>query len=270
MSDRYEPSLKTLLEAYLDGSLDAAAQAAFEERLRTDAELRRQVALQGRIDAALKTKFSDCQIPQDLLRTLQAEEAANSNLTTQKQNDPATIRSPSARHIFWWTAAALLLAAAGVLALRRSEPPKPHFEPRSIARIYQETVANGFEPYYECSENERFAATFKRRQGRPLWLKPYPPGFLMLGLSYPGGTSPDATGVLCRVDDEPVLVVVDRGSCGSPPIVGESAEGLNVFCEQRFGLVFYEATTHDEPRAIEVFSPTFADGVERAAMSTTD
>lgn len=145
-------------------------------------------------------------------------------------------------------AAALLIALAW--GQRGPRNVAPFFEPTPLVALYQEAVDQGFEPYYECEEPERFAAVFAKRQGLPLELESMPPGSRMLGLSYPGGLSRDTTAMLCEVDGEPVMVFVDRLDADrqAAAITAEGG-GLRVFRSELSGLVLYEVTPLDKPRA---------------------
>src|SRR5262249_13346397 len=127
----------------------------------------------------------------------------------------------------------------------------PHFEPVPLAQIYKQTVKAGFEPYYECRDDERFAETFESRQGIPLQLSNMPIGSMMKGLCYPGGLSRETTAMLCDVDGAPVMVFVDRDEKDRKGAMKNSDPELHVFREERDGLVFYEVTPLDEPTMIE-------------------
>src|SRR5690606_42083595 len=100
-------------------------------------------------------------------------------------------------------------------------------------------------------EADRFAAVFDRRQGQPLKLLPLPKGIEMLGISYPGGLSRDSTAMLCRVDGQPVIVLVDRATADRSDAIDNGNPALHVFREERDGLVFYEVTPFDSARVIE-------------------
>jgi len=124
---------------------------------------------------------------------------------------------------------------------------QPFFEPRPVAEIYTEIVEAGFEPYYECHDNERFQETFAMRQDVPLRLAQLPQNSRMLGLSYPGGLSRDTTAMLCEVDEQPVMVFVDQLEKDNPLADQNEDSSLNVFREVRDGLVFYEVTPLERP-----------------------
>ena len=131
---------------------------------------------------------------------------------------------------------------------------------RPLAEVYREIVADGFEPYYECREADRFADTFARRQGVPLALLPLPAGVRMLGLSYPGGLSRDTTGMLCEVDHQPVMVFVDRADADNPAAADGADAATRVFRTERAGLVFYEVTPLDGPRVMDLMAVADASG----------
>jgi hypothetical protein len=147
------------------------------------------------------------------------------------------------------------LAAAAALGWspQNVTPITPHFTPTPLAQVYQQVVADGFEPYYECHDLERFQSVFAERQKVPLTLATMPAGSRMLGLSYTGGLSRDTTAMLCEVEGKPVMVFVDTLAADQPEIAprGAEAAGLNVFRTQREGLVFYEVTPWPESRAAD-------------------
>lgn len=74
----------------------------------------------------------------------------------------------------------------------------------------------------------------------------------MLGLSYPGGLSRDTTAMLCMVDESPVMVFVDRAAADSELAAQVASDSeINVFRSERDGLVMYEVSELETPRAME-------------------
>ena len=141
--------------------------------------------------------------------------------------------TPASRVRLGWAAAILIAAAAigwliGANPFTRSGKDDRYFAARPLAELYQESVANGFEPGYQCEEADRFAATFQRRQGVPLKLLRLPVGMKMLGLAYVGGLSPDTTAMLAQVDGKQVMVFVDRADVDQPDAL---AQRLTTSCE---------------------------------------
>ena len=229
------------LEAYFDGLSKGEERAAIEARIASEPDLKRQAELQSQINAGLERLF-------------RVEAPVNgrlvAHLTTARRKNPLPGALPTR---MWWAAAAVAAAAAlaWVLVgtpLDRGGIEEPLFAARPLADVYREAVAEGFEPYYECREADRFAETFARRQGVSLKLLPLGSGAEMLGLSYSGGLSRDTTAMLCRVDGKPVMVFVDRASADRPQAMDHAVNSLRVFRDQRDGLVFYEVTPLDRPR----------------------
>lgn len=222
-------------EQWLDSQAEGGdAQLIDGERFAKDLDVQRQ------IDDRLRQLFT-------------SRPPSHEQLVLQLRRGVATgqvpASSPQPNRRSWWgvaavaAAAAMLVAAVGLsLWLSGGRIDEPVFAARPLAEIYRETVASGFEPYYECHEADRFAATFDRRQGMPLALRPLPEGARMLGLSYPGGLSRDTTAILADVQGRPVMVFVDRAEVDQRLAASDVGPKLNVFRDERHGLVFYEVT----------------------------
>jgi hypothetical protein len=254
MTEPAPPTRDKRLEAYLDGLLDDADRADFEAALAGEPALRAAVELQGRIDASLTRTFSATAPSEQQVATLLASKPAAAA-------EPGSVRWTRVA----WIASGLAAAAAVAWALlgnplseRRGDDRQ--FAARPLPDVYREALANGFEPAYNCSEAERFADTFDRRQGAPLKLLKLPVGVRMLGLAYPGGLSRDTTAMLCRVDGQPVMVFVDRRTADQAFATDHSDKLVRVFRSEREGLVFYEVTPLDKPRVLDFLAPISADG----------
>jgi len=253
MTSEPDPITDEQLDAYFDGLMPPEQREAFEARLRAHPELCQELKLQERINASLQRLFPLEQISDQRLSEL---------LQAALPTEPVARQKPDAgRH---WTRRRMtrsVLAAGVALAavlgwllidwqLRSDTTDTIFFEPRPLALVYQEAVNSGFEPYYECHEEDRFRATFFRRQGQELKLADLPEDSRMLGLSYPGGLSRDTTAMLCLVDEQPVMVCVDRLAHDSPLATKNQSGQIKVFRKVRDGLVFYEVTPFDSSRLI--------------------
>src|SRR5262245_5218610 len=107
MTDAPGPIRDDQLERYLDGSLDDAERAAFDESLRADSARRREVELQARIDATLGRLFrAETPDPQHVTAVLAAAGASDKPKTAQR-GAPA----------LWWGVAGLAAAAALAFAI---------------------------------------------------------------------------------------------------------------------------------------------------------
>jgi hypothetical protein len=234
------------LEAYLDGVMAEGDRALLESKLKQNPQLSAEVALQSRLDSALTRAFPVV-TPSPL--HLAALEKHWNNATSDAE--------PTAIKIHWpWVVGIASAAAAACLVFALWMPGtksynKPHFEPTPLAQIYTQTVREGFEPYYECRDDARFADTFAKRQGIALQLTKLPLGSTMKGLSYPGGLSRETTAMLCDVKGQHVMVFVDREEKDQAVAAKKSDPQLNVFRAERDGLVFYEVTPLEKPTMTE-------------------
>ena len=246
MTDPAKPDDPREFDAFLDGTLGEHELQAWTERVEGDTELRAEQRQQAEIDKALRRLFP-------------VAEPSAAHLEEVESTARAASAFPSHGGVRIWLAAAALLAAVSLVGwwnFYRDQRSTPHFQPQPLARIFNETVRDGFQPYYECRDDERFAAIFWRRQGQALQLASMPDGTRMLGLSYPGGLSRETTAMLCRVDEEPVMVFVDRLQAdwaGASQVDANSP--FRVYREERDGLVFYEVSRLDVPRVTEYLSP---------------
>jgi anti-sigma factor RsiW len=241
------------VDAYLDGNLEPAEREAFERRLSAHPEVASTIALQAEIDAALKRLYPVPQVSQQQMREV-LDAAAIEAPTQTERGLPLPNWSRPIRIGLVGLAAGL---AWVIVAWQGGNQTAitPFFQPRPVALIYQDVVENGFQPYYECHEADRFAATFQRRQGQALRLAELPAGSRMLGLSYAGGLSRETTAMLCDIDGQPVMVFVDRLANDHPIASQHEASTLHVHRVARDGLVFYEVTPFEAARVIDHLVP---------------
>jgi hypothetical protein len=253
MSDAPQPNRDDLLERYLDGLLDDAERTAYEKSLRGDDMTRRAAELQARIDASLTRLFHvDPMAPPRAAAMLAG--AAERNVVVNRRSlgrlGWLAVGLASAAAIAWLVAGSLLHPAKRGI----------NYIPRPLSDVYRESLANGFEPMYHCSEAERFADAFAHRQGQPLKLLKLPIGVSMLGLANSGGLSRDTTAMLCRVDGNPVMVFVDRIDADQPNAEEHVDKKVHVFRMVRDGLVFYEVTPLHAPRVVNFIVPVGTEG----------
>ena len=253
MSDKSKPLTPAELEVYLDELMSPSEREVCAARLRDDPESAAQVELQTQIDASLLSTFKVRSPSAESVEALLAGQPRPERVAPQLRQT-RTMRL-NRRRLIWVAVAASIAWAIVAWQMVNRRRDQPFFEARSLVAIYRETIASGFEPYYECREADRFAATFAQRQGQPLRLAEMPPGSRMLGLSYAGGFSRDTTAMLCRVDAQPVMVFIDRAAADQPDIT-RSDVGVHVFRSERHELVFYEVTPFDQPRVVEYLLPS--------------
>lgn len=235
----YDPRL----EAYLDEVMSEEERLAFEAELAVNPQLAVEVTLQSRLNASLVRLFPHVVVPVTHITAVERQLGPTLRIETAASERP---RWPWLVGIASAAAAALLVFALGEF---NSESGRTaHFAPKPLTQIFAKTVEEGFEPYYECKDEVRFAETFAHRQGVPLRLAKLPVGTMMKGLSYPGGLSRETTAMLGEVDGTNVMVFVDRAENDQAIAVQNSDPQLRVFREERAGLVFYEVTPLEMPR----------------------
>jgi hypothetical protein len=257
-----EDHLSDSLEPFLDGMLsDEDAQRFL---VKSDAEsVADAQALQGKIDDSLRRMYKfeplDSGREQEIARQA-FQNDSESRSTRGAASSREGLGSPDAdRRRFLVTALAaslLAISAAGLWFLANPDSSEPFFESRAVASLYEETVNAGFQPYYNCEDDQRFANTFEFRQGIPLKLADLPAGTRMLGLSYLGGMSRDTTAMLGEADGQKVIVFVDRVSSGKLIVTTNENSDLNVFVVERDGLVFAEVSPLSESKFIQHLSVT--------------
>ena len=235
---RQPPITSDEIDAYLDDRLDPAARSEFETRLAQDSAAQQQLNEARQLNEHLRAQFGPPQITVDDVEQWLAS-------ATPAKVDP-------------WRRVVLVVSALAAVALigfalwfaADNDPPQPFFEPRPLAAIFDETVANGFRPYYFCEDPQRFAGTFQKRQGTSLRLADTPDDREMIGLSYLGGLTRDTTAMLCRVDDQPVIVFVDRADAASQAVTTPQAD-LFVHTATLGDLVLFEVGPFEAPQMME-------------------
>lgn len=252
-----KPITNEQLDDYLDGLMNAEQREVFEARLRAHPELNREIQLDAQIDASLDRLFPLEQASEEYIEDVITQASTSSEPSTSRLL-PYRSLSRTMRVAILGLAAAVAWIIVG-FQLEDSAPETPFFQAKPVAVVYQEVVENGFDPYYECREEDRFAAVFLQRQRQALRLATLPPGSRMLGLSYPGGLSRDTTAMLCRVDGQPVMVFIDRLENDLPIAARNDVSEIKVHRVARDGLVFYEVTPLDACRVIEYLVPRNAD-----------
>lgn len=230
-----------LLERYLDGELNAREQRALNRALREAPDLREQIALQRRIDAALRDVFA------------------------AGRPEPAVAGRIDRGQLTWRRlglyAAALVLVALAGLWVRSAIHQRTSFNPlNSPERIYQRLVQGGFEPEFICEPGPEFIAAVEERFGEGLNIAEAP-GVDVIGWAYrasqPAGAygqilSDDMLILMAYVEREPVIVLMDRTGADSRPRLAPDSD-LHQFRRRMDGFVLYEVTPHPRPRLLREF-----------------
>lgn len=244
----------TRLEAYMDGSMSSSQRQAFEAELAGDDGLRREYELQQQIDESLGRMFIAPAPRADIL-ALADLESADEELKQLPNRDAKESKKPRNR---WQTAMVVLVAAIAWIVVGKQiyqayqDGNDVPYRQLALAEIYQQSVESGFRPKWVCDDDQEFAGTFQERQGLPLLL-PQDAQDMMVGLSYLEGLTPKTTTMLARVDDQPILVFVERLDRDTHPDHPSWWSGLNLFRQELGQLVLYEVTPLSEARVIQHF-----------------
>lgn len=238
MSDSFHPDLRDL---FLDNLM---SEERADELLKTadDREaLIRDRDLQDQIDLAMMSEF-DFDVPtvDQIIDSIQVEAPTKPTSGTRRQFIQLVL------------AASLLLVAGGVVWNFWLRPIDRIvvFQSEPLVDVYSDLVERDFVPYYECHDEQRFAEVFSKRQGQALVLADLPDDRRMLGISYLGGLSRDTTAMLCKVSEKEVIVFVDQKGKDNPAMA-TAGNGLQVFREERDGLVFYEVSPFESAKMIQ-------------------
>lgn len=260
----YDDEQSDLLEQFLDNKLSKEEAEKFFADAENPEWLLQEKELQTQIDDALSRIFKfeptdhETLAEQIVAQTIDAKQTVETKAELEKTDSSKSSKSETRRQLLKLALAAGLLVALGmsIWTLAGNQTITARFEPRPLEEVYIETNKRGFEPYYNCEDMDRFADTFESRQGQRLTLKPMQAETRMLGLSYLGGTSRTSTAMLGKVDDTPVIVIVDRVENRkniTRYVANKGDPNLNVFVEEKDGLIFCEVTPLDSARMIEYF-----------------
>lgn len=172
------------LDRYLDGQMSPSERGAFEDRLRDDADLRRELELQRRVDGAINSLRGPVPASIDIDRVL------------------ARAGAPRFRWRRWVAAAVFVLLATAATAF---------FWPASMpVRLYEREVAAGMTPHKVCKDDAEFRHYTEERFGRAYTLADVPPNLEIIGWKYDYAVSPTMSMLLAKCDGQPIVVLVDN------------------------------------------------------------
>lgn len=235
-------SPEDLLDAYLDGTLDEQQRRDFEQRIQQDPLLRREVVIQGQMDASLRRCYPAPDVDALLDRVRDA------------------VSRPLWSH--GWPmkagriAAMVAVGVCVVLAVQWAmgpSTPAPYggtYTVLGLEASYRQVVDEGFKPMWRCETDQEFAETFGYQLGQPLVLGSLPAGVEAIGLSYTPAISFDTIALLALVDGRRVIVFVDHSRAvdnTQPELTGPD---LHLFQRRLGDLVLYEVSPLDTPKVL--------------------
>ncbi len=248
MTESSHPQPEQTLEAYLDGLLEGPEREAFERRIEEQPDLQAAVRRQRTIDSALK-------------RVIGSPPLAR---VDPAPNTTTPVRPPATRATGAWRIAVRRLAVAAALAagvfgawqifsvLRPNSGGYTPMAWRSLETVYRDEIESGFEPSWVCENDEEFRQSFLKRHGQPLLLAQLPDQMSALGLAYCNSITPKTTYLLATVENEPVIVFVDRGDRDAGQTLSPGSD-LHLYSRHVGSLVLYELSPLDQPRLLDHF-----------------
>lgn len=245
MGDDAFDAAEAAMTSYLDGTMPAGARESFEGSIAADPELRSRVDAQRAIDASVKRLFpvQKVELPAGVL-----EGDAGDAIPIRE----AGTKKPS-RKVLYYAAAAVLLLGSAFFVNRAVQHANPDFKLMGADSLYNVLVLKGWKPEVVCTTDEAFARFVDLKLGEAVIAVPAS-GVAILGWGYSSGyegtpISPDTVMLLATVDDQRVLVLMDREKVDRTVKVKKET-GLNVFRREVGSLVTYEVTPLAEARVI--------------------
>ena len=240
------------VDRFLDHLMPPAERVGFERRLAAEPGLMAEAQRQREVDAALRG-YAQAPSPSVVLEAIRRHiEASHRTPGAEAQAAP----TPRLRSIPAWrrlaVAAVLVLGVVGAwqiyhafTAARGTYDPGPH---RTLLQAYQATVDNGFHSNWTCRDDAEFALTFFDQFGQMLSMNPpLPAQTLALGLEYFDILSHKTIGMLARVNEQPVMIFIDRLENDDQSAVQSVEAGKHIFRRELGDLVLYEVTPLDHP-----------------------
>ena len=254
MTDYQKHQPDELLERYLDGLLTDDELIEFEQRLESDGALQRGVEQHREFEERLNQAFAPARLTAEALESLLNKSIQSDDSNKQSGTPKPASSMKSRRRLVVGAICAIAAAIAWFFVSMQSGATRkvsPFFEQRPLALIYQETIDNGFRPYYYCEDQARFARTFRKRQATPLELSETPADRRMVGLSFAGGLSRDTTAMLAYVEEQPVVVFIDRNEFDNEQLMSQrKKKHANLFVHRKelADLVIYEVSPFDSAK----------------------
>ncbi len=233
------------LEAYLDGSMTPDESAAFRRELEQDGSLQRELAEARAVEESLKRVF---------------DPPAKTECPTR----PPRFLRLSGRMVAGVMAVAAVVFITAVIGIYISGAPTrpsltapvvPQWTPDRFYAVFED---EGFEPDWECEDNEHFRTYTKELFGESIEPCQAPFGLQYIGWSYlPSGVRAMTMGtqvLFASYEGENIVVLIDLAEHARELPASENPD-LKVFRREVGGLVMYEITPLDEPVAMEALQP---------------
>lgn len=255
---------RELLDAYLDGMLSGDQLARFERALAADSALRAEVDSQRSINNALVKMFDAPagfklrnRTPGAGTVTIEAPKPAPALKLggTPADAPPArTVTVPRGIRPFWAAAAAIVLVGGAAMYYTGVIDPAAWLTGGqkfvAAADVYERKVRTGFNPDWVCETDEQFLQNTTDMFGKALLVRSTQ-DVKVVGWSYYEPVLSEITAILLTtVDDQKVIVVMDKLANDHTLKPPPASSGLKQFRQEFGGVVMYELTPFDKPRVL--------------------
>jgi anti-sigma factor RsiW len=241
-----------LVERFVDGTLSDRERLVFEKSLETDAVLCEHVAMQRRVDAALRGKLAPSELVlKHIAASVVAAEDPLSPAAASGQPEGSAIL-PAKKRVNWLRVAALVaVAVSGYFAYTTFLVPggnSPTIQLVAPAIAFQREVSEGMQPYAVCTTSEEFATYTKTQLGVALKVRPVD-GLALIGWDYESVFSRRTVMLLAKYRDKPIVVFMDKVAHGHDNTCMAANES-----ERVIGDVFlHEVRAADSPSMLDAF-----------------
>ena len=227
MSERAQ-SLHDSLDRYIDGLLEGAERAAFEQRLATDPDLAADLRTQQAIDSRLNETFSPPAHVAGIARRV--------------------LRQPASRGAM--AAAAVLILGLGI-ALGSWMGAEVEVATPNISRIYAELAPTDPGALVGCRSEASLAPHFSKEYGQELFVRI--DAELPISGPFEAEGWPTLTVLKTRSGNTPILILIDARSADPKPAA--QPDGPLQLYRRDLGLfVIYEISPLPEPKCLHLFS----------------
>jgi hypothetical protein len=249
--------MNDMIERYLDNLMTPQERAEFERRLAQDAGLATQIARQRDVDASLRRLLAvpSASAAAQMVARIAGEDVPSASTAASSPVAGRIGLSSTAPFTKWLAAAAIIAIVLGSawFVWDRVKPLERELvvhAAQSPAEYYHMKVGSGFKPSWKCENDAEFAASFNTQFGQPLLLRALPAGVAAGGIDYCNTLTPKSVGLLGSVNDQKVIVIVDKLT-NDKPLDVPPGSGLHLFRREVGNLVAYEVTPLDHSSVVE-------------------
>jgi hypothetical protein len=238
--------------------------AAYQRKIESDEPLRDEADLQQDIDQSLRRLFTPPSADRVTAGIAEVRQSKSHKLPAPAKRDRGAVPRRLA------AAAAIAVGLFGGWLIWNAVGPKGsggYGEWRNFETVYANAVDNDMKPEWTCDTEPEFADSIRSHFGQAAVI-PFelPDGMAALGLAYCNSISRRTVYLLAEVNDEPIIVFIDRVEADPGQTMDESSN-LNLFNRRLGLLVLYELSPLEKPTLLQLFYDPDADRVSPTGPS---